>query len=462
MVPVKKPGRPLSACPHLHNQLCGCSSVTAAIPRKRKCHCAQPPPASAIPDITSSTKIASPSSSRPSSMKPSYDLSNLERMDPSNVDIIPYQILASQTSFGQAVRNGQFSSMTYIQYANDLQDPQYSAGIQGPLLQSHYPDLRGQQYHTNGAFPASGGAIITANDSYLQLDTVGVIPVAGIAPSGGSSCCGTEPEIRNKHIPYIAQECVRGDSSMNAPVLSGVSSISSGGTPETPKSTRHLGTKQHLFPIECSIRNHQTTTYVYPASYGSYQHPLQPWEWCSMSNMSTQPLPQPQMSDELTSFTSDTLPIPETLHTCGCGDTCQCIGCAAHPYNAATQKYVRSAYNMAHEPSTSTTTGYINGHNDCAAPPPTADPSGPHTSGNSCRYSNGEENSPPGAETPSDSSTAEEQTLSASDYFFVNYPFSSEGCGGNTNSCPCGDDCECVDCIIHRFDESTTAPPSDP
>jgi hypothetical protein len=104
----------------------------------------------------------------------------------------------------------------------------------------------------------------------------------------------------------------------------------------------------------------------------------------------------------------------------------------------------------------------MNGHNDCTALPPTADPSGPHTSWNSRRHSNGKEHSPPVAETPPDLSTVEEQTLSASDYFFVNYPFSSEGCGGNTNSCPCGDDCECVGCIIHRFDESTMALPSDP
>jgi hypothetical protein len=347
--------------------------------------------------------------------------------------------------------------------------PQYSAGIQDPLLQSHYPDLRGRPYHTNGAYPASGGVATTANDSYLQPETVGVIPVADIAPLGGSSCCGTEPEIRNRHIPYVAQECGSGESSTDAPVLSGVSSISSGGTPETPKSTGHSGTKQHLFPIDNSICYHaykaylpQTTTYLYQASCGSYQHPLQLWEWRSMSNMYTQPLPQPQMSDELTSFTSDTLPISETFHTCRCGDTCQCVGCAAHPYDAATQNYVRSAYNVAHEPSTSTTSGYMNGHNDCTALPPTADPSGPHTSWNSRRHSNGKKHSPPVAETPPDLSTVEEQTLSASDYFFVNYPFSSEGCGGNTNSCPCGDDCECVGCIIHRFDESTMALPSDP
>ncbi|KAH8646685.1 hypothetical protein BX600DRAFT_154649 [Xylariales sp. PMI_506] len=33
-----------------------------------------------------------------------------------------------------------------------------------------------------------------------------------------------------------------------------------------------------------------------------------------------------------------------TIHECSCGPGCQCIGCIAHPFNEATQEYVRSAY----------------------------------------------------------------------------------------------------------------------
>jgi hypothetical protein len=73
----------------------------------------------------------------------------------------------------------------------------------------------------------------------------------------------------------------------------------------------------------------------------------------------------------------------------------------------------------------------------------------------------GEETSPPHTDTLSDSSTADEQILPASDYFFVNYPFSNDGCGGDTSNCPCGDDCECIGCTIHRFDESSMMLPSE-
>jgi hypothetical protein len=153
------------------------------------------------------------------------------------------------------------------------------------------------------------------------------------------------------------------------------------------------------------------------------------------------------MLDELTTFTSNTLPIPNTFHTCSYGNTCQCIRCATHPYNAATQNYVRSTFDLAHKPSTSTTS---------------TDPLGAHANGNGHRHSNGEEHSPPVVETPSNSSVVEEQTLPALDYFFINYAFPSDSCGGNTNSCPCGDNCECIGCMFHRFDELTMALPLDP
>lgn len=56
--------------------------------------------------------------------------------------------------------------------------------------------------------------------------------------------------------------------------------------------------------------------------------------------------------------------------------------------------------------------------------------------------------SPPGG-TPSDTS-GDDVPLSASDFFFVNYSFANDECGGDTLSCPCGDDCACLGCFIHN------------
>lgn len=57
-------------------------------------------------------------------------------------------------------------------------------------------------------------------------------------------------------------------------------------------------------------------------------------------------------------------------------------------------------------------------------------------------------------ESPSEGgSMAEDQALSPSDFFFVSYPLSGDGCGGDTTSCPCGDGCQCLGCTIHALDE---------
>lgn len=58
--------------------------------------------------------------------------------------------------------------------------------------------------------------------------------------------------------------------------------------------------------------------------------------------------------------------------------------------------------------------------------------------------------SPPAPQTPSEAASgmSEEQTLSANDFFFVSYPF-GDSCAGDTASCPCGDDCQCIGCVIH-------------
>ena len=62
--------------------------------------------------------------------------------------------------------------------------------------------------------------------------------------------------------------------------------------------------------------------------------------------------------------------------------------------------------------------------------------------------------SPVAPQTPSEaaSGVSEEQALSANDFFFVSYPF-GDSCAGEQASCPCGDDCQCLGCVIHNNSE---------
>jgi hypothetical protein len=487
MVPVKKPGRPLSACPHLHNQLCGCSSVTAAIPRKQKCHCGtgastgpplavQPRPVlSAIPDIPSPTKVTfrvqkPPLSSRPGSRKQSYDLSSLERMDASSVNIAQYQTSATQPVVGQAL-NGNSNIATNGSYVNGLHRPRLNGGIQDPTIQSQYLDLSFPHSPTNGeylsGYLASGSAIFASDGSHLQPETQVEATLEDVIASSNASCCATKAETSNHTVIFEPEQFER-PGSKGKSELPGASLILSKVTPEAPVSNGRSETQHYLFSGNFPNTQDfypsfapQTTIYEYPASYGSYQQPLQPLQWHRdfRSNTYAQSTLQSEMMNDLTGFNGDTIPpTPKTQHLCSCGSTCQCIGCAAHPYNATTRNYVLSAYAMSHETSAPTSGEFSNGHTNGTPLPSTSDP---HANGNGHTRNAGDEVSPPHGDTPSDSSTVDEQTLPASDYIFVNYPFSSEGCGGDTSNCPCGDECECIGCTIHRFDESSMALPSE-
>ena len=156
----------------------------------------------------------------------------------------------------------------------------------------------------------------------------------------------------------------------------------------------------------------QPTACTHPATYGYSQNPLLPFDGSII----------PEILD--------------TVYTCSCGDGCQCIGCADHPYNDASLEYLlRLLSSVSLEPRElyNITQTSMNG-NISSQPLPVNTVSSPtaHTL-SSTTYKNGEE-----------------QSLSATEFFFVDYPFTSEGCGGDTQACPCPYECKCLGCTIHK------------
>ena len=142
-------------------------------------------------------------------------------------------------------------------------------------------------------------------------------------------------------------------------------------------------------------------------------------------------------------------------HQCKCGESCQCIGCAAHPYNEATQNYVRSAWDTVAEEAPGAQEDVNGGHTPAAAATNgNLDIKLNEADGTSSITNTADstiQSPPPITHSPSDnaSTEGEEQTLSANDFFFVSYPF-GDSCAGDTASCPCGDDCQCIGCAIHN------------
>ena len=172
-------------------------------------------------------------------------------------------------------------------------------------------------------------------------------------------------------------------------------------------------------------------------------------------------------------------------YDCRCGPGCQCVGCAAHPYNQATMEYVYSGWisqwdehnyfgevgdtspsNELHPPLTLSTTesavpAYQH-HHDNHHPQL-------HNQNHNHHHHHPHPTSADAVSPASDEAggNMDEQTYPIQDFIFVNYSFPGGGaCGGLEASCPCGDDCQCLGCAIHGnnggldFGPATTTPPA--
>lgn len=496
MVPVRKPGRPLSTCPHPPTRGCGCGGgVTAAIPRKQKCHCGpsnsttedekiikveSPTSVETIP--TSPVKTTAPgaayrvqkASVRANSRKQSFGPANLERLDVSQVNILP-AFDSSQSPLPHI--NGGSSLMGAPTPRPSMDYGQMPLmGAEGLPFQMYQPLVPQAMVP-----PAMHAPAAMSSMAMSQTATLPPAPAAKEAVAPRASCCTgskndkTTPPASTESSPKTEPKPKAGGccSSKNPPPLQannlpGPAMTTANGIPMSPFQATVLG--QQVYP---NYMPHPTL-FTYPAHYGSFMSPLQPQQWKqTMEAMQYgQPMPSLPSFDIPTTFTyGANVPLSNghnssadgvTSHMCTCGEGCQCVGCAAHPYNDATQDYVRSAWqSMADD-------AYTNGHSvngNGVHGPIIANGNGSahhsHTSLSAELESATSEkpNSPPAPDTPSEGTSGIHEELSASDFFFVTYPFGEDSCSGETASCPCGDECQCLGCSIHN---NNTAPYPEP
>ncbi|KAI9753061.1 MAG: hypothetical protein M4579_005360 [Chaenotheca gracillima] len=146
-------------------------------------------------------------------------------------------------------------------------------------------------------------------------------------------------------------------------------------------------------------------------------------------------------------------------HNCHCGDDCNCLGCAAHPFNQATMDYVRNLSAVQED-----------GDDIGSAGPPLVERP-PHAGGvrgqhqfqgraqRSLQATQAVQESPQsyahtlgsfaGLENFPDyypQAEPEEQPLSSSEFFHIDYPIS---CAEKDGHCYCGDNCTCEGCTVH-------------
>lgn len=393
-------------------------------------------------------------------MKPSIDPAGLERMDSSQLNIVsnhdtaqtPIEMASthmpsieemhSYGAAGMTTAENSFSShpMMFPMFSQPMQSSMLHAGSSNPSTNGHTsPKPNGVSVPARGGCCGGG-----ANGDKSQDSSTSRGPSTPVSNGNnystkqtGSCCSSNTVDSDNRSAPNATNQ-PQGPHpfhGMMMPPFQGPMPMVNGMYP--------------FFP--------QPTVFTYPPQYGTYMQPLQPEQWRQvMAALSFGHPPQSNAFNNMTGAgvgTAPYTPPPQdspkntgTSHQCDCGEGCQCVGCAAHPYNEATQNYVRSAWNSMMEE-------YPNGNGNYSSNGTSQDVSANHTPSETRAASttpadvSGNGTTP---KTPSDAASVptEEQTLSANDFFFVSYPF-GDPCAGDTASCPCGDDCQCIGCVIH-------------
>ncbi|KAK3994587.1 hypothetical protein QBC44DRAFT_235863 [Cladorrhinum sp. PSN332] len=552
MIPVRKPGRPLSTCPCPPGRPCQCGGVRVAIPKKQKCSCpAGTADGSEDNDLevspTETTTSASPtrssfrvsksgSGSKAGSRKQSFDPAHFDRMDPRSFNILPspngnmlsgMNGIAITSSPGEvpgiagfappmgmmpvgpgptfvSTPGSEFATMAYnmsppTPYVSQIQIPQPIKAENGGFISTpngHYISPVSAQPFMNGDH-ANG---LHFNGPPPQPEPIlgpSPIPKANGMASRGGSCCSTKAAppapapvpmppsqpIQNTMPPPPPQQ--------NPPVQSGgaARSCCSGKTqaPQQPPPqqinmpplqqgyNQAYGVQQFSSPVDMKIpeldpfqhqmhagpQMHQTV-FTYPPEFGSWQHPISPaiyQQVISRQNVQNVIAPvqtpvSPTTNGNNVNSNNHAGGDNGNSHECSCGPGCLCEGCLAHPFNATMYQYVSAAYSNSVDGSANGSTngspsaGPVNSNNNDIQPTP--------------RAINGSgSESPPEGLTPNNEGSPAllgggEQSLAESDFFFFDLPISGL-CGGNLQSCPCGDDCECVGCLVHTGPSTTGA-----
>ncbi|KAJ6120721.1 hypothetical protein N7523_005001 [Penicillium sp. IBT 18751x] len=154
----------------------------------------------------------------------------------------------------------------------------------------------------------------------------------------------------------------------------------------------------------------------------------------------------------------------ESCHECKCGDDCQCLGCAAHPFNNTTRQHVQemgvlmtfdgdehipedmaNAYQPpfhGNTPSTPMNFGFMQ-HTPSMENTGQQNNFDPYSDPNSAMSS--------GYSSPLRAShTMNQQLMHPSEYYTLEYPVGiPSACSNMTGSCQCGNDCSCVGCLTH-------------
>ena len=146
----------------------------------------------------------------------------------------------------------------------------------------------------------------------------------------------------------------------------------------------------------------------------------------------------------------------DPVNGCSCGDDCQCLGCAAHPFNNTTWQHVQQmGYMMSFNEEERSPQGspplrepLIPSALVNAAPADNHNQHWPAVHGLSGVTSTSNIDNPFSQSTPADYASGQ-QLMHPSEYYTLEYPVGLPGDCSDGTTCQCGNECACVGCLVH-------------
>lgn len=465
MMKVPKAGRPLAKCPHPKGT-CSCKktyAVMVRIPKGSTCMCR---PLYEVPIEDETDHAPTRSTTTPVTIAPAITPSSVAPTPPaigkvqkagrrqSNLQAAPENIARALESIAKAENqrpeNGTPSDLSsYAPQKQSFSTPYAPLGQQQPTV------TQDQAYESSAA---------TAPESKSCCSGKAAATPTQPPPEKPSSCCGKQELKLEQH-----------GASKPGPEENGINhhATSNGSTandlPYSPFSAptwqgfHAHGHRNLVQPFPVHQPQTQAPVYFSPPYATASGYPYQNMP----HSVGFTPMAMPGFPSTQTQSISYASPTAEcSEHVCHCGDGCQCLGCASHPFNNTTRQHVQemglivgingeeqnrhSPYstNAAPTPLDYTVTA-INHNLDTGVQSNTMN----NYSGQTHSHHMGGAYSPHLGYAP-------DHFMEPSHYYTLEYPVGlPSSCSDVTGSCQCGNDCSCVGCLTHSGHNGFTLQP---
>ncbi|RAL07167.1 putative copper-activated transcription factor GRISEA [Aspergillus homomorphus CBS 101889] len=456
MMKVPKAGRPLARCPHPKGT-CSCQKTYAfmiRIPKGSGCLCR---PVYQVPADASGSVSSSPVASMP---MPSSAPNKVQKPGKRQIKTPPENLtkaLNSIPEFGKQMAENEFLNrpIPYIPQNSELSKPYHAAN-------QDLTALSGPAHHV---FKNPSSEKLSERGSCCSRVSKPTVPTP--APEAQRSCCAkpeSQPEsgFSNAIKTTNSSESQSLSCSGNAtPYSFSHPQVSNWQDFQTAKQAQAPMPLSQLPPFPASIPEY--LSHYTPSSLG-----MSLPQSSNGTDLSQVLMPQP--FSELTehvNISSSAANDNDTIHECHCGDNCQCLGCASHPFNNTTRQHVREMGLLVAlddeesgiESPSSRQNSPLLGQQSMFTPLHLSFTGFSHPSDNVVQplgthpfndQSVTPGNMSGGYTTPSTNYITSQHMMEPSEYYTLEYPVGlPSACSNITGSCQCGNDCTCEGCLTH-------------